>query len=59
MAPATAPAAGSGLAVRPSTALVGSKLQEVVEEPIPGLRKAAILMMGLEDELAGIPRRRR
>jgi len=27
---------------------------DVVPEPIPGLRKAAILMMGLDDELAGV-----
>ena len=54
---ATAKAAPNGssstLAVRPMTpAPNGTRFDEVVQDPIPGLRKAAILMMGLEDELA-------
>ncbi len=33
---------------------VRDKRDDIVEEPIPGLRKAAILMMGLEAELATV-----
>jgi flagellar motor switch protein FliG len=36
----------------PSRPVLRDRFEEVVEEPIPGLRKAAILMMGLEAELA-------
>ena len=48
---ATAPGRGSaGRGSASSKPLADAP--EVVEEPIPGLRKAAILMMGLNDELA-------
>jgi flagellar motor switch protein FliG len=40
------------LAVRAAAKLAKGATPDVVEEPIPGLRKAAILMMGLNDELA-------
>jgi flagellar motor switch protein FliG len=59
MAPAraadSAPAAGGALAVQGASAPGnGGAAPEAALEPIPGLRKAAILMMGLTDELATV-----
>ncbi len=50
-------AAGAALAVRGASGSAkgaSAMTADVVLEPIPGLRKAAILMMGLNDELATV-----
>jgi len=50
-----APAAATSLTKRPAPAKAAPvEVEEIVFEPIPGLRKAAILMMGLSEELASM-----